>query len=161
MARLRDYEIDDSALDEIDADWKAYFLGLLMADGSIRGNRVTLKLHKDDAYVLDDLRERLHLTRPLTVEGSARTLYFASERIGQALNKYGMVRGKTARLGGIPLMPPEMVPHFVRGFFDGDGTASMSTAKPHALYVSICSVCEGFLIAVQRWLQVYLFHHNL
>lgn len=153
MTIKRNHDIDDSAFDKIDVDWKAYLLGLLMADGSIRGNQVRLKLQKKDVMLLEQIRTLLCLTRPLSQDGASQMLYFSSKQIGFALMNYGMRRNKTTRLSSLPPIPAEMMPHFVRGFFDGDGTIAKVTAKPNAARVAICCVCEEFLIALQNWLS--------
>lgn len=117
----------------IDTEAKAYFLGLLLADGSILCNKagipnsVVISLVHHDAYVLEKFREEV---------GSSNTLIFderpgrkpmvvlrlSSQVMAKDLAKYGIVPKKTYVDLSLPNIAPELMRHFIRGVFDGDGT---------------------------------------
>src|SRR5262245_27292800 len=49
--------LDDHLLDDIDSEAKAYLLGWIASDGSIRKGNITIAIHTDDAHTLSRLRD--------------------------------------------------------------------------------------------------------
>jgi hypothetical protein len=150
--RRRPYAVNDASLDVIDIEWKAYFLGLFMADGHLQGNRVTIKLQESDVAVLTRLRVLLGVTRPLRRDAKNWALYFVSEQIGKRLQDLGLSGRKTCRLSTIPRLSPDLMRHFVRGFFDGDGSVGHRSEREHQIIMGFCSTVRPFLVKLQAWL---------
>lgn len=123
---------------KIDTEEKAYFLGLLFADGYIEApnknsnGKVCLRLSKPDIYMVEALasaicpentvryRKAYIDSRNWNIKESAE-ISFTSKIINNDLNNLGMLYGKS-KLGRIfPNINKDLIRHFIRGYFEGDG----------------------------------------
>lgn len=118
----------------------AYALGFLFADGAIssRGADVVAGISIKDVAILDYLKKQMKSTRDYYYrEGDAikdgykrsKTAFFtiSSKYVVERLMEMGLMPRKTYRDDPFPEVPNEMLPHFIRGYFDGDGTAFVSS----------------------------------
>lgn len=117
----------------INTERKAYFLGLLMADGSIiqpkNSSKVTkLELKREDKKVIEELttslglhKERLkeYIYGPKPDQISSRLLV-PSDILAHDLKQHGIHPRKTF-LVKFPNLNENLKRHFIRGYFDGDG----------------------------------------
>lgn len=141
--------------EQIDTPQKAYFLGLLYADGNIqyspkKGNsyHLRLELQWEDKYIIELLKQELKSKNPvleykdnnkcINIAGkpylsNKHSAYFAlgDNKICQDLIKHGCVNGKDKRLK-VPNLQSELLRYFILGFFDGDGCATF-TSKSHTI----------------------------
>ena len=122
----RKYPIKENFFDVINTEEKAYFLGLLYADGCNATNRntVILSLKEDDKEILEKLNSLLQPKKPLGHTKSGQTtLLISNKHISQRLTELGCHRAKTYSLmfPSEEQVPKYLVRHFVRGYFDGDG----------------------------------------
>lgn len=134
----------DTYFDKIDNEGTAYFLGLLLADGSIsnRGNNhqwdMNLSLISSDGYMVEMLANILgrksHL-RPSRGRTSASVeLRVTSDHIVNTLMSYGFTCNKSLdnhKAIGFDYVPKEYMHHFIRGIVDGDGSIYI-TKNNHA-----------------------------
>lgn len=137
--------LDHQYFSMIDSEAKAYFLGLLAADGSIvlgtegRSPYIGIELIETDKKILDLLKEELRLTsdhyynKRKDRENGTYSLSFRSGKIANDLKKYGLVPNKTYEMDSIDLelVPKELHSHFLRGFIDGDGSIYESSGSWH------------------------------
>lgn len=115
----------------IDTEAKAYFLGLLIADGSASGNtRITITLQYADKDILEVFANKLGMTTDEVKQQKARgssgpqaRLRFSSLSMREDLAKYGFVPNKVHQTF-LPTIPSHLNSHLVRGIFDGDGHVS-------------------------------------
>lgn len=122
--------------DDIDEELKAYFLGYIVADGnvSITNGQYALKitLQYRDRYIIEKLLTELHCSNKIrdfyqkspTSNNTYRYSYVSigNKHLVEALINLNVVPSKTFK-EVIPNIKEEMLPHFIRGFFDGDGIA--------------------------------------
>ena len=127
--RHRFYSVDDSYFDNIDTPNKAYILGFLWADGhnNVSKGIVEMRLQEQDKHILDDISIEMHNERPLYYVKEKRAnnhntyrIYVTSRQISDALLKYGMTSNKTYVLEWPKYLSDELIPHFLRGYTDGD-----------------------------------------
>lgn len=132
MGNKRIYQINDSFFNELN-EKSAYWLGFLYADGYISKTenciRITLSA-KDENHLLKfkkDIQSEspitYHMNRysekyPLTKK--ARISVF-SKQIKQDLFNLGCSSAKSL-ICTFPNLSKELIPHFIRGYFDGDGS---------------------------------------
>lgn len=131
----RKYSLNEDFFENIDNEKKAYFLGLLYADGCNfpEGTRVLISLTEEDKDILEEFKKIIGYNRPLyykknsgTFEGKPQyTLTISSKKISQDLEKLGMVKAKSLILK-YPNISKELNKHFIRGYFDGDGCITSS-----------------------------------
>lgn len=118
----------------IDTPNKAYFLGLLISDGSVvkqtRDNRtdvISLSLKLEDKYIVEKFALELGADKSSVKEyiskGRSECYFrFASQSMSDDLANYGIISNKTDYTY-LPKIEDELIPHLIRGIFDGDGTA--------------------------------------
>src|SRR5262249_48320028 len=105
---------------------KAYLLGWIASDGSIRKGSITLAIHIDDAHTLSRLRDIVSKEILIKKKKNHPIVYFdinsirIQEMVCRAL---GIEPGKKDRTAGFPsLGSDELTWAFIRGYFDGDGS---------------------------------------
>lgn len=158
-------------LEKIDTEEKAYFLGLLYSDGTIsnlkKGNTSKSYYVRISLSIVDEnLINRLHETFPFF---SKRKHDFSKYREGNSeqieLRYYGKYIYKDLKLNGmienksyqnkeslnIPNIKEELLYHFIRGFFDGDGSIYTVKSRPNGRRIEICSVSHNFISQLYNW----------
>lgn len=131
--------LNDSYFETIDSEEKAYFLGFLMADGCVTERRnsqpaISLQLHSDDEYILHKLKEVTESGVNITHQKSRNHSSWRVHSIKMAtdLAKYGIIPRKTGHeFLPIDEIPDNLIRHFIRGFFDGDGWFTVT--KSHGI----------------------------
>ena len=135
---LRKYNFDESFFDAVDSEEKAYFLGLLYADGSVsqKNKSVRLRLQITDKDVVEKFSVAVKSTRPLSYE-SGRTVNckhivgvtLISKHLVNKLAEFGCGPNKTFTLTFPEWLDPKLHHHFIRGYFDGDGCITLAGGK--------------------------------
>jgi hypothetical protein len=121
-----DYKINETYFDVIDTEEKAYFLGILFADGGNIRNSILLALKRDDEYILNRLNS-LFQNKPTRQYSTYTTEYsrldICNKYIVNKLTEYGIVPKKSLILEFPPesVVPTHLHNHFIRGYYDGDG----------------------------------------
>lgn len=127
----RKYEVDHHFFDVIDTEEKAYWLGFLAADGYVttKGNYVGLSLDVKDGDHLEKFAKAIGSTYPIATyqatgygKGEYCRLIISSDQMRNSLIKHGIVEHKSLVLQYPNLVPYNLEHHFIRGYFDGDGS---------------------------------------
>lgn len=132
---VRKYTLNEEYFDKIDTQNKAYILGFLYADGhnGISKGTLTMSLQEDDFDILDKIRIELNSNKPLEyLDYSNKNDYgyhyknqyrlnVFSKHLCLSLLNLGMESNKSLTLK-FPEIPSEFLSHFIRGYFDGDGS---------------------------------------
>ena len=121
----------------IDTEHKAYWLGFMYADGYVNSkvNTVSLRIKKDDDYILKQFAKDLDSNIPIKYYSSTHklpssdkihTLNYASiticnKKIKKDLIKQGCFDNKTLILNFPFHIPNHLYKDFIRGYMDGDG----------------------------------------
>lgn len=118
---------DENYFETIDSKDKAYFLGLLMADGSVDERKFYISLQSIDEYILYKFKNYLKYDGNIKKQKPHKATYSGqsilqvySIKICKDLSKYGIVQNK-AFITYFPNIPEKFHSHFIRGVFDGDG----------------------------------------
>lgn len=134
----RKYYINHDFFEEINTEEKAYWLGFIYADGYVTSkNHLGVVLsHKDKKYLFK-LRKSLESNYPIHDyipkknsfnTGKYSRLLVTSDKIKLDLVKQGVVENKTNILKP-PVIKEELHGHFIRGYFDGDGSLTATLRK--------------------------------
>lgn len=124
--------------DNIDSEEKAYLLGFFLADGFLTNNfRLGIENSIDDEEILLKFKENISPDAPLRyrdrkdndIKRKKQVIFIiTSEKMFNTLSKkYNIIQNKTYNPEfsfNFDLIPTNLVRHFVRGFFDGDGSIS-------------------------------------
>lgn len=117
----------------IDTEEKAYWLGFMFADGFIMDytsrygeDKFGMTLHADDIASLEAFKKSIKATNPITDVSSKksplRRLLMSSQKTVDDLISHGCVKQKSLIIQPPIGVPEELIHHFIRGFFDGDGS---------------------------------------
>lgn len=128
---MQKYTINRNYFEHIDSNDKAYWLGLIYADGCNKVDRNTfvLGLVEEDSYILEILKKDLESTVPIKIQNNNRNsnnkkfhrLELYNKKICLDLVKHGVVQNKTSVLKA-PEIKNKYIYDFIRGYFDGDGS---------------------------------------
>lgn len=151
----------------IDTPEKAYWLGFLYADGCVHNNRNEVSVSSIDKEHLEKFKKAIGaVNHKITVFQSKQfpdakpTCIFSirDKQIHDDLIKWGCAPNKSLALTKIPNIPRDYVSHFLRGYFDGDG--SLHYLKGTNNYrISIAGTPE-FLDDVQKELGTNLSYNH-
>ena len=133
--RIKFWSCDKHYFDSIDAPDKAYFLGLLFADGTnvrmIKKHHYTIALHlqKKDSYIVEKFKSSIKYTGPVRERvhkngSSEYGISINSRYLSDVLNNHGMVSNKSLVLKYPWHIHESLYSHFIRGYSDGDGCIS-------------------------------------
>ena len=161
--------------ERIDSSDKAYWLGLLTADGSVVYNKnkgdsysISLGLETNDKYLIErfakDIETNLSVKDYIRTDGFIKKgeherriskLVINSKIMKEDLEKYGVVERKSLKLSELPNIPEEFMKDYVRGFFDGNGSVAKSGDKLHLIFYSTHSFCENIASFLAKKLGIH------
>ncbi len=119
----RKYSVDESKFSVIDTEESAYWLGFLFADGCVTDKDVILFLGEIDSDHLEKFNSFLQSQYPVRLKTKSRTarVDIRSEQLVKNLSALGCIPRKSLTLS-FPEIDPIYYSHFIRGYFDGDGS---------------------------------------
>lgn len=114
----------------------AYVLGYWWADGCMRIKANTgaheFQIASNDLDHLEEIARQIggkYDLRKVSLLSNTYTAAFCSKEMYQDLQALGGTPRKSRTIG-FPLVPTELLPHFVRGVIDGDGTLAWNGDRP-------------------------------
>ncbi len=167
----RKYSLNETYFDTIDTPNKAYILGFLYADGynSLDKQTISLSLQEEDKMILEAMRNELNSEKTLefidysnkhdfgyTYKNQYRLIFF-SAHMCNSLNSIGMTQNKSLTLE-FPAIDPSLYSHFIRGYFDGDGSVCFSAKTGNSIVTitSTNSFCEKIKSIISSTLNIHV-----
>lgn len=167
--------------EKIETEIQAYLLGFYAADGNINEKRKTFRIHlqkidEELVFLYKDLicpDARMFSTKEKLVKRKNGKVITAHETTGIDINsskicndlvKLGIGYNKTYSELSIPNINENLIKHFVRGYFDGDGTITGWYCKPDLkwhknervrIQVSICGKTKTMLNEIKIFFAKY------
>ena len=148
----RKYIVNEHIFDVIDTEAKAYWLGFLYADGCLARTNITLTLSIKDKDQVERFRDFMESDTPITLKDYTdrykrlhprATVTVSGIHLSERLKQLGVIVWRTVPIQEIwRQIPPELLHHWVRGFFDGDGCAEK---KPHIHFSLTREVGESLI----------------
>ena len=161
----RKHFFNEKFFDEINSEDKAYFLGLLCADGysSVAKNVTVISLQEKDKDILDMFKEKINYKENLTfikgglknngkIHQNSYALYLNSKYLSNSLLKLGIDTKKTESLEFNTFN--NFTNDFIRGYFDGDGCL-MLPKNTNSWYFSIISSTK-FIKGLKEYIKLEL-----
>lgn len=152
---IKKYKYNNSYFENIDTEEKAYILGYLYADGCVyyrkKGNHeeksLSLKCSKNDKEILEFIIKELKSNHKISEDSNGYIGFkIYDNKIFDDLVKHGCIPNKTCKLKFPTFLREDLIRHFIRGYFDGDGCIC---------YQKFCLESnEEFLIELQKHLPV-------
>jgi hypothetical protein len=161
IPRFRKTIVNHNYLDEIDTEDKAYFLGMMLADGYMnKENRFAIGLKISDKYLVEKMFAYFcsgykGSFGKINNEVNNFVMGCTSERIFEKLCENGCIRNKTIKKFKVPDINKDYFRHFIRGYFDGDGSISNRKNRSLQKQIYICSIDENFLLELQEKLKLF------
>ncbi len=133
------YNFNKDYFNTIEDELKAYWLGFLYADGNVyinhgingntKGATVEISLKEEDDYHLYNFRSDINGNMPITYRDIKlnNKLYpscrisIGSIKMAKDLINHGCIPNKSLILKFPKNLSEELLPHFIRGYIDGDG----------------------------------------
>lgn len=161
---------DDTMFDSIDTEEKAYWLGFLYADGYINSSpidtpkraaySVSLDLSIKDFDHVQKFANFLKSRRPVKDEITRARFSVNSKNFWTVLNDYGCTPRKSLTLKfpkknvfkNNSMSRKELIRHFIRGYFDGDGCITYK--RENYPTISLIST-DQFLMGIQNVLNTH------
>lgn len=141
--RKNKYIFNEHYFDEIDTEEKAYWLGFLYADGFILSARnrpdkpresqsFGMNISIKDVEIIQQFKKDLEATNPINVynaykgnfkeDGVYVRILLTSNHTVNMLKKWGIKENKTFYIKWPNFLKEDLIPHFIRGYSDGDGS---------------------------------------
>jgi intein-encoded DNA endonuclease-like protein len=152
------YSLIEDYFEIIDSEEKAYFLGLIYADGNLSKKSLRICLQEEDKYILEKLLTLVNSNsklKKIEPRGWSKKIQYKLDLYSKKLFTDLINKGAFETKSLILKFPTEVqVPtylthHFVRGYFDGDGCITKNNKRD--LYVSFTGTFE-FLTSLQQLL---------
>ena len=121
------YKFNHNFFKCIDSEEKAYVLGFFFADGYNSDTQIEFTQLEQDEDILIQINKALESEVPIysyinKVNGNTKkALRFSSREMCEDMNHLGGIKGKSLILEFPKYLSKELIPHFIRGYFDGDG----------------------------------------
>lgn len=163
IQRRLDYSLNEEYFDRIDNQNKAYFLGLLLADGWVSNNCLSINLQERDKHILESFSKELVCNKPLKkLEYSKKNPNFSdqysfsisSKHMINSLAYYNVVEQKSLSLEFPTNLEFNLYRHMLRGYIDGDGTILKSTYDKRVSLVSTESFCHHAKLLIENYLDI-------
>lgn len=133
------YTVDENYFEKIDTENKAYILGFMYADGYIQAKRkhsnlkLGVSIQEKDRKLLEDIKKEMSATHQIKTYTTSSgykigskyvRLIISSEKLCKDIMDKGCLEQKTENLffPNNKQVPKELLPSFLRGYFDGDGS---------------------------------------
>lgn len=142
--------VDESYFKEINTESKAYFLGLMYADGSVSKNTFYLKLKDED--IIQEFKKHLNTEADVKIINSQYILTICRQSMCNDLINHGCYINKTKSIR-FPNLEKSLIRHFIRGFYDGDGSLILNINRNHNC-LNFTSGSLEFLKQLQEKLKV-------
>lgn len=147
--KKRKYTLNENYFDNIDTPNKAYILGLLYSDGCnyTKTNHIKLELQARDKDILDKINSELNSNRKLKLNklseknsnhSNTYRLSIINKHMSETLYNLGMIDNKSLKLTFPKWLDDYLIPHFIRGYLDGDGHIEWNNTR----FISIASTKE-------------------
>lgn len=132
--RNRRFNRDSNYFDIIDTPNKAYFLGLLCSDGhnNTSNHQIIIDLQEEDGYLIEQFKEAIKYEGSIKINNRnhmlnskhkiSKRLCIEDIHMSEQLLNIGMMQQKSLNFKFPTCIPENLIRHFLRGYFDGDGT---------------------------------------
>lgn len=158
------YNYNKHFFDIIDTEQKAYWLGFMYADGYVaysterRVYEASIELKASDYEHLMKFNKSLNGNVEVHFRERERWdklhnichIRFHSKELVEGLIKHGCIPNKTFDIK-MPDIDEDLIRHFIRGFFDGDGSVYHRKDR-NGIYANFTSASYEFLVSLRAYI---------
>ncbi|WP_449540146.1 LAGLIDADG family homing endonuclease [Ferdinandcohnia sp. Marseille-Q9671] len=136
----------------------AYILGFILADGCISGETQTVTISPKEPEILDKIKKEVGSNQPL--QQNKKTGVYLLNLNSKILKEdlitlHGITPNKSLTVQ-FPNVPKEYLSHFIRGYFDGDGSV-----YTRGYFVSFVGGSIDFMITLKELLGYHGFESRI
>lgn len=178
--KLNSYSFDEHVFDFIDSEEKAYWLGFIFADGYISSSPLkdqnkkyifeiclalidTGHLFKFDSFVKTE-KPKVKVYDYLDNNGNKKQhskWNICNQHLWETLNAHGCTPNKSLTLMYPKNIPEKLKKHFLRGYFDGDGSFGIYGSKCKFGELSLsCVGTKDMLENMFSGFNLNMYHHE-
>lgn len=160
------YSLNENYLEKIDNEEKAYWLGFIYADGYITENKLGISLAKCDKEHLrkflkcikSDYKIKEYKSKSVYGECDYCRVLLNSNKLVDDLKEKGVINNKSLKLTfpNNEIIDMSLYSHFIRGYFDGDGSLVLSK---NSINFKICGTKE-FLEGLIDVFNTFIYDYN-
>ena len=129
--------------------FEAYYLGWLLSDGTLNPKHYQTKItvKKSDVRILEVLKNKIMPDSKIYTYKNNKNFIINSKEFYETMLSLGVEPTKTLKELKIPTsIPKQHLRHFIRGYFEGDGSVFYDKK---ALRFNICSPTKNILLEIQ------------
>lgn len=170
-SHTRKYSINENYFNVIDTEEKAYFLGLMYADGyNYNNKRLTISLQEEDLYILEKFKKCINYGGPIRnffitkrdkTKSYHNSLSIRGIKLAEQISKLGCFPCKSLTLN-FPTeeqVSEKFLKHFIRGMMDGDGSIITPLGGKHKYHgctlTSTVMFCEKLKNYVKKHFDIH------
>ena len=142
--KVNKYNFNEYYFEKIDTEDKSYFLGFIIADGSINSITNNIQITQKDPGILNEFKKYIEYEGDI-YKNKNRDVFdikISSCKMKLDLENLGIKPNKTMNVK-YPDVPEDLQNHFMRGVFDGDGCISVRTDKRDNSVRGQFNICSG------------------
>ena len=168
------YTVNHNSFGSISTEEQAYWLGFMYADGYISNDYIGIALALKDISHLEKFKSfvgsnhsiKTYKTKSndlVKTENYYARILFKSSIMAKDLIKLGCVENKSLKLmfPSEELLPQKLVKHFLRGYFDGDGSLVLSENSINFKILGTSEFLQGVINVLNKNIEKYDFKENL
>lgn len=154
----RKYAFNEHAFDVLTPE-AAYWLGFIYADGYFeeKRNRLVITIHDKDEVILHEFKAFLNSDHRLFYmdrgDHKIVSIELLGDHFGRRLRELGVMQRKSLTIAYPNFLSDDLNAPFIRGYLDGDGSATFNPRSTSPYKITFTSGAEGFLLAIQRVLM--------
>ena len=154
------YVCNTDVFKKIETEQESYWLGFLLADGHNHNNK-TLRIDIKDSGHLESLSKLIYPNgdKPIKIRdiGYGNVYYFhcGVYQVVENLSSFGVIPNKS-KSTVLPIIPKEMYRHFIRGYFDGDGSLSYSLDGNYRRYNFSIVGSEKLMLGIKNIIKEHI-----
>ena len=133
----------------IDNEYKAYFLGLIITDGCIHSvenkqSLVCITLQEKDRYILNEFIKQIRSNKkPASDSRGCYSIQVYSDTMVNDLKKYGLAERKSLKTIFPTNIDKRFYKDLLRGMIDGDGSISYYARRNRKSHTKAIRLCQG------------------
>ena len=116
------YIFNENYFDELLDEHRTYWVGFIMADGCVYKNTLQFNIHRKDRTHLEKFKKDIQSNHIIYHIRNACRLMITSKKLCDSLTKFNIVPRKSLIAKTPTNIPNNLMRHFWRGVFDGDGS---------------------------------------
>lgn len=144
------YNLNETFFKDINTPEKAYILGWFYSDGCVHANgKMRIQIQKEDEDILYQIKDLINYDGPIYEIPPPKKFPHRKPQVCLCINrklmandliKHGCIPNKSLVLKYPTWITRELEPHFLRGFFDGDGSICLKRKKYASVAITTTDV---------------------